>query len=385
MLIANGKYNLPANVLGYQYLNYENSKFSKSKGHGVFCENLPSCGLEPDYWRFYLSFLIPETKDTEFFWKEFQDRVNGELVANFGNFVNRTLTFTHSKLGAQVPKPQLKPKDKKFILSTQKRIKAILALLEKAELRHALEQILLLSHDANKYFQENEPWKELDRAPTIMYVCLNVVRILGLLIEPYLPATSQKIKEMLNVQETNWNKINKFELKPGDPLNQPKLLFRKLEDKDIEDLKQKTSKVTAYDIAKMMEGVHMKKEIQKEEAKLVPLNKGSVYVPFEEFKKAEFRVATITKVENHPNADKLYVLAVRINDGEPGRQIVAGLRPHYKPEELMGKKVVVFVNLQPAVIRGIESHGMLLAADDGKHVSLLQPDKKDTLSGAVIR
>lgn len=383
MLIANGKFNLPYNVVGLQYLNYENSKFSKSQGHGVFCENLPSAGLEPDYWRFYLTYLIPETKDTEFFWKEFQERVNTELVGNLGNFINRTLSFTHNKYSGIIPKLASGKKEKSFLASVTKSSKNVRKLLEEVKLREAMEGILKISHDANKFFQENEPWKNPEKSKSVILACLQASRILGLLLMPYLPKTSEKILNMLNVNEKDWRKLDYFALKPGTKLNKAELLFHKLEDKDIEQLKAKCSKVTEYSFErkKEVEAVKKKQETTVEE---LDICEACDTVPFETFKKLDVHVGKIIKAQPHPNADKLYVLLIDLGHYGEDRQVVAGLREHYKMEELVGKNVIMVVNLQPAVIRGIESNGMLLAAVNKGKVSLLQPDK-DMVLGAKVR
>jgi len=240
-LIAEGSFNLPYNVVGLQYLNYEKSKFSKSKGHGIFCENLPSAGLDVDYWRFYLSFIIPETGDTEFLWKDFQNRINNDLIGNFSNFINRNLSFAWKNFNGKVSGKI----DKKFHNEINKRIKKIIELYEKVELRMALKNILELSSLGNKYFDEKEPWRTKDK--NTIFNCINLCKVLGLLIQPYLPSTSKKILTLLNCNEKDWKKINEFNIKK---INKPYLLFNKLEDQKIEELKIKTSKVTEFKIKK---------------------------------------------------------------------------------------------------------------------------------------
>ncbi|MBU4242032.1 MAG: methionine--tRNA ligase [Nanoarchaeota archaeon] len=353
MLMANGDYNLPYNVVGLQYLNYEGSKFSKSKGFGVFCENLPKAGLDADYWRFYLSYLIPETRDTEFFWKEFQERVNTELVGNFGNFVNRTLSFLNNKFKGVLPEVKLNVKDKTFIKQVEKQVDNYITLMDEVKLKESLEALLHLSSLGNKYFQDNEPWKDLERAKTIISNCSNLCLILGLLCEPFLPNTSKKILRILNIKSNSWDKIKTFKLKSKHKINKPELLFNKLEDKQIKDLQDKTSKVTEY---------FKIKETKK-------------MVSFEEFQKLDLRIGKVLEVKPHPDADKLYVLQVDL--GELGkRQIVAGLKQYYEPKDLKGKEIVVVANLQPVKLRGVESQGMLLAATDDKNVAVLSPEKK---------
>ncbi|MDP3728798.1 MAG: methionine--tRNA ligase [bacterium] len=361
LLLAHKNINLPYNVVGLQYLNYERGKFSKSSNRGVFCENLPKADLSPEYWRYYMAYLIPETKDTEFLWSDFQDKINSELVANLGNFINRTITFTNKNFGSQVPTPKLGTKDKKFLKEIWKQTENIISLYEKVELRMAMDGIMKLSTMGNKYFQENEPWKNPEHAPTVTYICLNLSKTLALLVQPYLPTSSKKILAMLNNKETDFKMLTKQTIKAKQKINTAELLFTKIEDKKIEELKEKTSKITDY--------------FKKEEKQMIPSKKQETepQIPFSEWEKCKFKIGTIQKVEPHPNADRLYVLQVDL--GTEKRQIVAGIRQHYKTEELLGKQIVVFTNLQPAVIRGVESHGMLLAADsEGKSI-LLSPEK----------
>ncbi len=366
ILLAEGSYNLPYNVVGLQYLNYERTKFSKSKGIGVFCENLPTAGLGADYWRFYLSFVIPETKDTEFLWSDFKDRINSELVGNFGNFINRTLKFIWNKFKGEIPK--VKIKDQKFVEHVKKKIKKIFELYEKVELRKALEEILKLSDFGNKYFQKREPWKTNDKET--IYLCANLCKILALLIQPFIPDSSKKILRMLNSNGRDFSSIYKFDLK--GKIRKPKILFNKLDDKTIKILMEKTSRVTEY----------FKKEDKIEEKIKEVVEMG--YVTFEDFKKFDIRIGTIKAVQDHPEADKLYILLIEF-DEEPDRQILASLKGKYRKDELIGKQVVVIVNMKPMVIRGIESNGMLLAAVDREdNVALLSPERKIANNSRVM-
>jgi len=239
-LIAHGGYNLPYNVVGLQYLNYEGGKFSKSKQHGVFCENLLKTNLNSDYWRFYLSFLIPETKDSDFTWSEFKERINKELVDNVGNFINRTLSFVYNKFNGEIPKITIN--DENIINRVKKETEDIINAFENVELRRALELILKFSDSGNKYFQEKEPWKNNDKET--LFVCINMCKDLALLLQPFIPNSSDKILKLLNCDERNFEDLNKFNLK-GE-INKPYIIFNKLEDKDIEQLKNVTSKFNKF-------------------------------------------------------------------------------------------------------------------------------------------
>ncbi len=362
MILANGNYQLPYNVVGLQYLNYERSKFSKSKGHGIFCENLPNAGLDSDYWRFYLGFIIPETKDTEFLWKDFKERINTELVGNYGNFINRTLKFLDMNFKRTVPSVKLTKKDEAFWKKVEKQVKLILDKYEKTELRDALEEILKLAAAGNKYFQDNEPWKNVKQSGNTLYICTNLCRTLTLLMQPFIPDGTLKLLEILNVKDNNLKDVSELKLKAKHKINKPTIVFQKLDDKQINNLKKVTSKVTEY---------FPKKKMKKETKQ-----KATKYVAYKDWEKIDLRIGKIMKVEPHPNADKLYVIQIDLGKNEKPRQVVAGLKKYYKPEELTGKQIVIFTNLEPVKLRGIESNGMILAADFANQVAVLQPEKK---------
>lgn len=255
MVIAHGDFNLPKNVIGLQYLNYEGQKFSKSKGIGVFCERLPELGLEPDVWRHYLTQVIPETADSEFRWKDFQERVNSDLIGNYGNYVNRVLNFIHSRLGGTITRPpqeRLTQIDRGLLEKISGKKEEIEQLLERGELRRAYSEILSLSSEGNKYINDTEPWVAIkndpQRANDIFYNSAVLLKSLTILSAPYLPQTSQRVWSQLNL--------------PGNPLdakiwdtagndfgerhkvNKPEILFRKLTDEQIEDYKSKASQGT---------------------------------------------------------------------------------------------------------------------------------------------
>jgi len=379
MLMANGDYNLPYNVVGLQYLNYERTKFSKSKGIGVFCENLPDAGLSPDYWRFYLSFIIPETKDTEFLWSDFKDRINNELVGNIGNFVNRTLSFVYKKFDLRIPKAKLKQKDKRFMAEINKQTKTIIKSFEAVELRAAIEGILKLSDMGNKYFQENEPWKDEESAKRVVFVCTNLCRVVGLLMQPFIPLSSKKLLKMLNVKDNGWSKLLQFTIKPGHKVVKPELLFQKIDDIQINELKKKTSKVTRYfENVKVKTGNNTapKYNNPKEVKNMKPNVPKPNYVTLGDFNKIDLRVGKVIKAEPHPKNDRLFVLLVDLGEGEHDIQIVAGLGQYYNLADMVGKNIVVVRNLKPALIAGVESNGMLLAAVYKNEVTLLTVDKE---------
>ncbi|OHD80688.1 MAG: hypothetical protein A2355_03430, partial [Spirochaetes bacterium RIFOXYB1_FULL_32_8] len=358
-LIAEGSFNLPYNVVGLQYLNYEGSKFSKSKSHGVFCENLKNTGLSSDYWRFYDSLVIPETGDTDFIWNDFRDWINNDLISNFSNYINRTLSFTYKTYGSEI-KGKV---DEKFHKQVSEQVDKIISLYEKVELREALREILKLSDIGNKYFQSKEPWKSKDK--DVLFNCINLIKILGLISQPYLPETSKKILSFLNCNEKDWSKIKEFNI---TKISEPKILFEKIDDKKLESLKQITSKVTEYRIK-----TNNPKPTQRGESKLVK---------YEDFKKIDLKVGEILEAKPHPNADKLMVLKIDLGEENP-RTIVAGIKNYYNPKAIIGQKVIVVANLEPIKLRGIESNGMILASLDKENLSLLTTDKEVSNGSSV--
>lgn len=255
MVIAHGEFNLPENVIGLQYLNYEGQKFSKSKGIGVFCERLPELGLEADVWRHYLTQVIPETSDSEFRWKDFQERVNSDLIGNYGNYVNRVLNFISTKLDGKITKPskkELEEIDEKLLKTISEKKKKIEELLEKAEIRKAYSEILELSSEGNKYINDSEPWKVIKenpkRANNIFYNAAVLLKAVVILSAPYLPNTSKKVWKQLNLPGSPLSE-GIFEEAEKDfgkehTIGKPELLFKKLEDKQIEEYKKITSQGT---------------------------------------------------------------------------------------------------------------------------------------------
>jgi len=363
MLIANGEYDLPYNVAGYQFLNYEGGKISKSKGFGIFCENLPRAGLSSDLWRFYLTHLLPESDDTEWRWREFKERINNELVANLGNFLYRTFSFIHRYFDGRVPEGHLRAKDREVLEEALRIREEYSQAIWDIHLRQGLKKLLELSDIGNRYFQSQEPWKKVredeESAATTLYVCAHLSYYLGVLLQPYLPETSSQILKALNKEAESLEDVGTRELEPGARLGKIKPPFPKMDDTAIEEIKKTTSRVTEYD--KMFGG----------EKK----------VSYEDFAEMDIRVARVEKAEKVEGAEKLLRLRVRIGSEE--RQVIAGIAEEYTPEELVGKRVVVLTNLEPKKIRGEESQGMLLAAVEDKKIALLTPDK-DLKAGSRV-
>ncbi len=355
MLIANGEYSLPYNVAGLQYLNYEGGKISKSRGFGIFCENLPKTGLSSDHWRFYLTYLIPETDDTQWKWEEFKERVNNELVANLGNFIYRTLSFIKRYFKGKVPEAELSESDREVLKEAERIREEYAELVWKVHLRDGLRKVLELSDIGNRYFQTSEPWKAVkenpERAKACLLVCANLCYHLAILMHPYLPKASLQVLKALGKEELKLEKVGRLEIQPGTEISEVKPLFRKLTDEEIKKLKEITTRVTKFE------------EIFAEEKR----------IEYEDFAKLELRVAEIVEAERIKKSKKLLKIKLRLNGEE--RQVIARLAEHYSPEELIGKKVVLLANLKPKKIMGYESQGMLLAAVSENKVALLTVDR----------
>ncbi len=324
-----------------EFLNYEGGKFSKSRHVGVFGDDAKNSGIAPDVWRYYLLSNRPESADTDFTWNDFQDKSNSELLSNLGNLVNRTLVFTKNNFGGTVPAAggteggaagaAGNDADRKFLAEQAETAAKITEDLEHVRLRDGIHKIMAYSKNANKYFQDNRPWElvktDKARAGAVVSILIRQVRDLAILCEPYLPFTSAEIFRQLALQKQPWSEVGK-PIGAGHALGEPRALFRKIEPKEIDALKAKFAG-------------------KSEKAPA--------------FADLDLEVGEILSVEKHPDAEKLYVEKVRLGDGE--RQIVSGLAGHYFTEELLGKKVVIVKNLAPAKLRGVESQGMLLAAE----------------------
>ncbi len=358
LMAAGGlKYQLPYHIEGYEYLNWEGEKFSTSRGVGLFSDE--ALDLFPaDYWRFYLASILPESKDSNFDWKDFQARINNELIGNYGNLFYRATFFVEKNFNGAVPEVQpeaLGEAAHNLHWELGKTIHRVRELVDQVKLREALREILALASKTNKYFQDQKPWATTDSADTL-YTTINMLNALSLLMKPYIPSAAGEAIECLG----NHNELSQdFVIKPGCKIK-AKLLFKKIEDIDIEKAGKYKTKYAKSDQVDTIDLVND-------------------MMPFEEFQKVEMRVGTVIGIEDHPKADKLYILQVDL--GEEKRQIVAGLRERYTKEELEGKQIIVVTNLEPKELRGVKSHGMLLAADDG---TILSPSS-EVENGSKIR
>jgi methionyl-tRNA synthetase len=352
MLKAEGSYILPKNVPANEFLNLEGQKLSTSKNWAVWLpEYLKDFPEKQDVLRYVLTATAPETKDNDFTWKDFQARNNNELVAIFGNFINRVLVLTNKYYDGIVPHPNT---FSEIDTETLEKVKAFPASLSKSieryRFREASQELMNLARLGNKYLADEEPWKVIktdpERVQTIMYVALQISAALAVVSEPFLPASSQKLKTMLQLAPHSWEAVQ-----TGNPLLQPAhnigtaaLLFAKIEDADIE---------------KQLEKLAQSKLANTIANKVVEPQKETV--TFEDFSKLDLRVGTIIAAEKMPKAKKLLVL--QVDTGIDVRTIVSGIAESFKAEDVLGKRVTVLVNLAPRALRGVESQGMILMTE----------------------
>jgi len=367
------KYILPANVPANEFLNFEGQKFSKSRGWGIDVDDFLAA-FSPDTLRYVLTMNMPESRDADFFWKDFQARVNNELADILGNFVHRTATFAQKHFSGRVPeRGALSDRDREFLALLNSTPAAAGASLEKYRFRDAMTEIMNLARAANKYFNDNEPWKMVKedkaRCATGINLCLQAVRALAILVEPVLPFASAKLWAMLRLNgspwETGWLSAGAADLPPGHRLKQPAILFSKIDDEVInKHLGQLPSAAPLPETA------------------AAPAPELKPTITLDQFKQVDLRIAKVVSAERVKKSDKLLKLQVSI--GGEQRQIIAGIAQHYAPEELVGRKIVVVANLAPAKLMGQESQGMLLAANDGTHIAVLTLEK-EMPEGSIVK
>lgn len=354
MLRAEGSYILPENVPANEFLNLEGNKISTSRNWAVWLnEYLDELPDKQDVLRYVLTANAPETKDNDFTWKDYQARNNNELVAVFGNFVNRALVLTSKYFEGHVPAlGSLTDLDQETLSELSSVRGAIERELDSFHFREALKEAMNLARLGNKYLADTEPWKlaktDLPRVATILNISLQITANLTIAFAPFLPMSSERLCQMLQIDLPSWDDLGRADLLPvGHTLGEPHLLFEKIEDEVIEAQVQKLLETKARNEAA--------------EAKTPPV---ADPIAFEDFQKLDIRVGTVLECTKVPKADKL--LQFRLDDGLGGRTIISGLAEHYAPEELIGKQVCFIANLPPRKLRGIESEGMILSALDAE-------------------
>ena len=327
-----------------EYLNYEDTKFSKSRNVGVFGTDVKDTGIPTDLWRFYLLANRPEKNDSVFSWADFFTRVNSEFINNIGNLANRALVYLHKNFDGEIRDYELEPKEQAFVSHCTETIEEITKDLEAVRIRSAIKNILALANEGNRFFQEAAPWVVIKQDPrkaqAIVSVLVYLVRNIAILLEPFMPDTAGKLFGILNLEKTGWNKALEFKGQDGHIINTPYIIYHNLDPKLAEKFQ---------------------KQFSGEPEELPP----AVTVPM-----PRIQVAKIIDVKIHPDADKLYV--VQVDLGDHRRQLVAGMVQFFKPEELLNRSVLVVTNLKPAVIRGVESNGMIAACEKGKKLDLFE-------------
>ena len=350
MLKAEGSYILPDNVPSNEFLNLEGDKISTSRNWAVWLhEYLRDFPGKQDVLRYVLTANAPETKDNDFTWKDFQARNNNELVAVYGNFVNRALQLTQKYYDGVVPACGELTEYDRQTLDEFKDVKAkVEELLDAFKFRDAQKEAMNLARIGNKYIADSEPWKVVktdpERVKTVIYISLQLTANLAIAFEPFLPFSSEKLRKMLNMESFEWNRLGRTDLlQAGHRLAKPELLFEKIEDDVIEAQVQKL--------------LDTKKANEEANYKAKPVREN---IAFEDFQKLDIRVGTVLECTKVPKADKL--LCFKIADGLENRTIVSGISKFYKPEELVGKQVCFIANLAPRKLKGIKSQGMILSA-----------------------
>ena len=352
MLRAEGSYILPENVPANEFLNLEGNKISTSRNWAVWLnEYLDELPDKQDVLRYVLTANAPETKDNDFTWKDYQARNNNELVAVFGNFVNRALVLTSKYFEGHVPAlGDLTDFDRETLSELSTTRAAIERELDNFHFREALKEAMNLARLGNKYLADTEPWKlaktDLARVATILNISLQITANLAIAFAPFLPMSSERLCQMLQIALPSWEDLGRADLMPvGHALGEARLLFEKIEDEVIEAQVQKLLKT--------------KEENEAAETKAAPV---AAPIAFEDIQKLDIRVGTVLECTKVPKADKL--LQFRLDDGLGGRTIISGLAEHYAPEDLVGKQVCFIANLPPRKLRGVESEGMILSTLD---------------------
>lgn len=367
LLKEHGDYILPHNVPANEFLNLEGDKFSTSRNWAVWLheyqEDFPE---KTDELRYVLGSIFPESKDAEFTWKDYQDRINNELVAIYGNFVNRVMVLTNKYYNGFVPVAKdLQEQDLKVIKEVKKIGEKIASSIEAYRLREALSEAMNMARLGNKYLADMEPWKlvkvDEERVQTIMKISLQITANLAIAFFPFMPEKSKQLKKMLNITKwLDWDDLGSFTIMQEiDKIGEPELLFSKIEDDTIE------SQIKKLEANK------------KAEKTFEPLKKE---ISFEDFTKLDIRVGKILEAEKIKKANKL--LQLKVDVGFETRTIVSGIAEHYKPEDVLGKKVTVLLNLAPRKIRGVESQGMILMAENNNNgLAFVSPTKENIEAG----
>ncbi|MDR2144959.1 MAG: methionine--tRNA ligase [Tannerella sp.] len=373
MLKTEGSYILPDNVPANEFLNLEGDKISTSKNWAVWLhEYLEDFPGKQDVMRYVLTANAPETKDNDFTWKDFQARNNNELLAVFGNFVNRALVLTEKYFDGKTPEcNELTDYDKDTLKEFGEVKSEMERLLDTFHFRDAQKEAMNLARIGNKYLTDTEPWKlaktDMNRVATILNVSLQITANLAIAFEPFLPFSSEKLYNMLNLKHLTWENLGRFDLlAPGRQLGKTELLFEKIEDEIVEKQVQKL--------------LDTRKANESANSKVAPIGET---IQYEDFMKLDIRVGTVLECTKVPKADKL--LQFKIDDGLGGRTIISGIAGYYTPEELVGKQVCFIANLAPRKLKGIESQGMILSAENADGSLAVIMPQKNVEAGSMVK
>ena len=365
MLMEHGDYILPENVPANEFMNLEGEKISTSRNWAVWLhEYLNDFPNMQDELRYCLITNLPENKDSDFSWKDFQQKNNNELVAILGNYINRVFVLCDKFFDKKVPKPLDDNVDNE-IFSELDELKGKVELsIQNFKFREAMSYVIDVARLGNKYLTDTEPWKIFEENPErvkgIIHNSVQIVANISILCEPFIPFTSKKIKELLNISDINWSNASSGIVNAGHEISGKAHIFSKIEDRAIEDQIKKL-------------------KLNDENDKIMPQKN---IIEFDDFTKVDLRVGTVIEAENIPKSDKL--LKLKVDTGLDQRTILSGISKYYSPDEIINKKVMVLINLKPRKMMGFESEGMLLLADDGDgNLSLMQPDS-DISDGAVV-
>ena len=365
MLMEHGDYILPENVPANEFMNLEGEKISTSRNWAVWLhEYLNDFPNMQDELRYCLITNLPENKDSDFSWKDFQQKNNNELVAILGNYINRVFVLCDKFFDKKVPKPLDDNVDNE-IFSELDELKGKVELsIQNFKFREAMSYVIDVARLGNKYLTDTEPWKIFkenpERVKDIIHNSVQIVANISILCEPFIPFTSKKIKELLNISDINWSNVSSSIVNAGHEISGKAHIFSKIEDQAIEDQIKKL-------------------KLNDENDKIMPQKN---IIEFDDFTKVDLRVGTVIEAENIPKSDKL--LKLKVDTGLDQRTILSGISKYYSPDEIINKKVMVLINLKPRKMMGFESEGMLLLADDGDgNLSLMQPDS-DISDGAVV-
>ncbi len=367
VLKAHGDFVLPENVPANEFLNLEGDKLSTSRDYAVWLHDYLE-KFEADSLRYCLASIMPETKDADFSWKDFQARHNNELADILGNFLNRTLTFAHRYFDGKVPAAATRDaQDEALIRRLKEAPDKLGALIDGHQYKNYVREVMDLARGANKYFNDKAPWKTRKEAPdvcaTTIHYCLQTAYALSVLFDPLLPFTGKKIRGQLNRPEDfSWADAAELSMKEGHSLNPPEIVFKKIEDNLI-----------AGEIERLQKNKNSTSSQEEEES--LP------EITLDDFKKLDLRTARIVKAERVPKTDKL--MKIELDVGGESRTIVSGIAEQYEPGELEGRDIIIIANLKPVKLRGIESRGMLLSAEKDGRLSLLTP-LREIPSGSKI-